>query len=78
MWKSLLLVVLCVSASAFIIRKPHIKGEEEVQAIDWPFTTCGDGDWDIEKLTLGSTPKRNTNDDIDVVILSGYSDRDSQ
>ena len=35
--------------------------------IPWPFTPCGTGSWTIEKLTLGSTPARNTNDDITVL-----------
>jgi len=41
--------------------------QNNLKDIDWPFTNCGKGTWNIEKLTLGGTPARNTNDDITVV-----------
>jgi hypothetical protein len=43
--------------------------QNNLKDIDWPFTNCGKGTWDIEKLTLGGTPARNTNDDITVVTF---------
>lgn len=68
MFKSTLLVILVlISASGFNLKSFFLRGSETVSAIPWPFTVCGDkGDWTIESLTLGSTPKRNTNDDITV------------
>lgn len=41
--------------------------DKQLEAINWPFTLCGDGKWDIQKLTMDSTPARNTNNSIDVV-----------
>jgi len=41
--------------------------QHQVRDINWPFTVCGDGSWEIKKLTLGGQPARNTNDDITIV-----------
>lgn len=68
--KLVILALILASALAFNINKQPIISEEvdrQLEAINWPFTTCGDGKWDIQKLTLSSTPARNTNDSIDVV-----------
>lgn len=61
----ILLLALVCSLSAFSI----VQNEKAVKAINWPFTTCGNGDWTIEKLTLASQPARNANNDIDVVNI---------
>ena len=61
-----LLSLICALSAFQIYQK---SGSKEVKAINWPFTTCGSGDWNIEKLTLSAQPARNTNDDIDVVLL---------
>ena len=68
--KLIIIALILVSAFAFSMNQPIVSEEVHTQltAINWPFTTCGDGKWDITKLTLGSTPARNTNDSIDVVI----------
>lgn len=64
----LLLPLLLVSLSAFSIYETTLSYRTEpLKDIPWPFTTCGQGKWTIQKLTLGSTPARNTNDDITVV-----------
>jgi hypothetical protein len=61
-------MALICSLSAFTIFQ---NGEAaSLQAIPWPFTLCGNGDWTIEKLTLASQPVRNANNDIDVVKLT--------
>lgn len=66
--KSLIvLLVLVCSISAFQIFKN--KESTDLQAINWPFNLCGNGEWNIEKLLLGSTPKRDSNNDIDVVRI---------
>lgn len=73
--KLIILALILVSAFAFSVNDAPIISEEahrQLKAINWPFTTCGDGKWDITKLTLGSTPARNTNDSIDVVTYSPY------
>jgi len=44
------------------------ESHRQLNAINWPFASCGDGTWDIQKLTFASTPARNTNDLIDAVI----------
>jgi hypothetical protein len=68
MIKSIVLIAtLLFTLSAFYIQVENDQSNE-VKAIDWKFTTCGDGKWTIQSLTLGSIPARNTNDDIDVVI----------
>lgn len=71
MSKLIIIALILVSAFAFTINEPIISEtvDRQLKAINWPFTTCGDGKWDIQKLTLGSTPARNTNDSIDVVII---------
>ena len=68
--KLIILALIMVSAFAFSMNQPIVSEEvhQQLKAINWPFTSCGDGTWDIQKLTLGSTPARNTNDSIDVVI----------
>jgi hypothetical protein len=69
--KLVIVALILVSAFAFSMNDQPIISEEahkQLTAINWPFTSCGDGTWDIQKLTLGSTPARNTNDSIDVVI----------
>lgn len=73
--KLIILALIMVSAFAFTINEPIVSEtvDRQLKAINWPFTTCGDGKWDIQKLTLGSTPARNTNDSIDVVIIHFYS-----
>ena len=63
----ILLLALVCSLSAFSIVQN--KDKKAVKAINWPFTTCGTGDWSIDKLTLNSQPARNTNNDIDVVNI---------
>ncbi len=72
--KLIIVALILVSAFAFNINQPIISEEvdRQLKAINWPFTLCGDGKWDIQKLTLGSTPARNSNDSIDVVILFSY------
>lgn len=73
--KLIIIAIILVSAFAFNINKQPIVSEtvdRQLKAINWPFTTCGDGQWDIQKLTLGSTPARNTNDSIDVVYIFSY------
>lgn len=71
MSKLIIIALILVSAFAFTINEPIISEtvDRQLKAINWPFTTCGDGKWDIQKLTLGSTPARNTNDSIDVVNI---------
>jgi hypothetical protein len=70
MFKTVLaLALLLVSLNGFSIYET-VKGYQQVQDINWPFTVCGKGTWTAEKLTLGSTPARNTNDDITVVLPS--------
>ena len=77
MSKLLLLSVLLISALAFNIQKESSPMEtiisSPIKAINWPFTTCGDGHWTIEKLTLSAQPARNTNDSIVVVIFLLFS-----
>lgn len=58
-----LLVALLCCVSAFTIEQQNTN----LEAIPWPFTICGKGAWKIESLTLGSQPKRDATDDIDVV-----------
>lgn len=72
MSKLIILALIIVSAFAFTINEPIVSEtvDRQLKAINWPFSTCGDGKWDIQKLTLGSTPARNTNDSIDVVIIT--------
>ena len=69
--KLIILALILVSAFTFTINEPIVSEtvDRQLKAINWPFSTCGDGNWDIQKLTLGSTPARNTNDSIDVVIF---------
>ena len=68
MFKRLTLILaVTLLASAFHIRgdeTPAIVSHDQVEAIPWPFTICGEGDWTIESLTLDQTPKRNINDNI--------------
>lgn len=52
--------------------------EQTVAAIPWPFTTCGDGDWTIDSLSLDQAPKRNINDNIVTVRYDFMVDWDSQ
>ena len=59
-----LLITLC---SPFGLKR-EMKSDEEFRNIPWPFTVCGEGDWSMETLTLDSTPKRNTNNNIEMVI----------
>ena len=69
MFKTLtLLALILVSLNAFSIYEtaPSYR-EQSLKDINWPFTICGKGSWTIQQLTLGSTPARNTNDDIVVV-----------
>lgn len=67
--KSLILILaLSASVMAFTFA-PTTLPTPSLQALPWPFTTCGDADWTIETLTLAQTPKRNINDDIVVVIF---------
>lgn len=63
------LSIICTLSAFQIFQKST---STEVTAINWPFTLCGDGDWKIEKLTLSAQPARNTNDDIDAVLLIRY------
>lgn len=70
---TLLIALVLVASTSFQIRTDETPSPAVVQvdqpfnSIPWPFTLCGDGDWTIESVTLGQTPKRNVNDDIDVV-----------
>jgi hypothetical protein len=77
MSKLLVLSVLLISALAFNIQKESSPLDTiisaPIKAINWPFTTCGDGHWTIEKLTLSSQPVRNSNDSITVVIIWLFS-----
>ena len=63
--------LLTVTAICFTIQQnpqPEKNFQQKIEAIPWPFTLCGgEADWTIESVTLGNTPKRNTNNDIDVV-----------
>lgn len=70
--KSLIVfVTLICTLSAFTIFKG--KKETSLQAIPWPFTICGNGQWTIEKLSLAAQPVRNANNDIDVVKFYLFS-----
>lgn len=60
-------LLLCSINSFHIYDAVMAIQQNNLKDIDWPFTPCGDGDWKIEKLTLGGQPTRNTNDDITVV-----------
>lgn len=71
--KLFLVALIIVSAFAFNIKRQNIVSETQLKAINWPFTTCGDGRWKIEKLTLSAQPARNTNDSIVVVIYIFYN-----
>lgn len=64
-----LLSIICTLSAFQIFQK---SATPKVTAINWPFSPCGDGDWKIEKLTLSGQPARNTNDDIDAVLLIRY------
>ena len=78
MSKLIFLALLLVSTFAFTLNNQPIVSEtvdRQLKAINWPFTTCGDGNWDIQKLTLGATPARNQNDSIDVVTYLSILDR---
>jgi hypothetical protein len=73
--KLIFLALLLVSTFAFTLNNQPIVSEtvdRQLKAINWPFSSCGDGKWDIQKLTLGSTPARNQNDSIDVVTYLFY------
>lgn len=78
MYKALTLVfALILAVSAFHIQTesaPAIVSGQQVEAIPWPFTICGEADWTIESLTLDQTPKRNINDNIVAVIYYIYLD----
>ena len=66
-----LLAMILVSLNAYSIYETVVAmRDESLKDIKWPFTICGKGSWTIQQLTLGSTPARNTNDDIKVVSLS--------
>ena len=71
-------LLLVSSTFAFNLKKiissdNIIKSEiKNLTSINWPVTTCGDGHWAIEKLTLSSQPARNTNDSIDTVNILFY------
>jgi hypothetical protein len=71
---SKVIIALCALFVVSLSFNVHIRQnevqQETVGAIPWPFTSCGTSSkWKIEKLTLGSQPTRNTNDDMDVVII---------
>lgn len=69
----LVAALLLCSINAFHIYDAVLAIQQNnLKDIDWPFTTCGNGDWKIEKLTLGGQPVRNTNDDITVVSYLLY------
>jgi hypothetical protein len=74
MIKATILTILVISCVSFNIHKNDEtavvidSNSQSLNAINWPFTICGTGTWTIEKLSLASTPKRSTNDDIDVVM----------
>jgi hypothetical protein len=84
MIKTTVLAILIISCLSFNMHTNDEKdiiidsGSQSVNAINWPFTICGQGSWTIQKLTLGSSPARNTNDDIDVVVIYLNLDRNSQ
>jgi len=61
-----LLSLICALSAFQIFQK---SASQELTAINWPFSPCGEGDWKIEKLSLSAQPARNINDDIDVVLL---------
>lgn len=61
------LALLFADVTSFDIRRDILQPDSanELSSIPWPYTVCGgDSSWTIESLTLGSTPKRNINDDI--------------
>lgn len=66
--KAIVILLLITLATSFELKR-EIMTQDEVSAIPWPYTVCGTGDWTITGLTLDSTPKRNTNDDIVVVTF---------
>lgn len=79
--RTLIIAALLATAIAFQINidgNANAPVEQTVGAIPWPFTTCGDGDWTIESLTLDQTPKRNINDNIVVVNFILIPDRNFQ
>ena len=65
------IALLLALSSAFDLKREIVApmvSSNELTAIPWPYTVCGkDAAWSIESLTLGQTPKRNTNNDITVV-----------
>lgn len=72
------LLILALSANAFQIKTEEIEVSPSVGAIPWPFTSCGEGSWVIESLTLDQTPKRNINDNIVMVPISIIADWNCQ
>lgn len=72
------LLILTLSASAFQIKTEEIEVSTTVRAIPWPFTSCGEGSWTIESLTLDQTPKRNINDNIVMVHIPIIADWNCQ
>ena len=77
MTKQLLLVfVLMMTISGFYINnEPVIK--QQVQSVDWPYTICGSGSWNVTQVTLTSAPQKNSQNILTVVRNLAYVDRDS-
>lgn len=76
--KNIILIFLIATAVAsFKIKtdetpSPGVSTLKPFEGIPWPFNVCGEGDWTVESLTLGQTPKRNINDDITSVLIKLY------
>ena len=70
MFKTALLLTALLSLSCTFSIMVQRKAPK---AIPWPFTRCGDGDWDIESMTLSETPRRGINCKINVVKLMVFS-----
>ena len=45
--KAFLLFSLCLLVNSFNLEAETPLISQEVSDINWPFTTCGDGDWTI-------------------------------
>jgi len=72
--KLLILAVCVLAVSSFTIAQKKNTKETQLQVIPWPFTLCGKGDWNIQKLILSAQPARNQNTDMTVVIIISYID----
>lgn len=71
--KLIILAVCILAVSSFTILQKKNITPAKLNAIPWPFTVCGNGDWVIQKLALSQTPARNQNMDMDIVIINLFS-----